>query len=79
MKKENKSIEKFYYDVKMEVMLPATVVYRVYAENAEKALEEVRETTAPVSVQHRLVKKKIKKAMVYDAGCSTLKHVRNYN
>lgn len=74
MKKEK---QKFYFDVKMEVLLPATVVYRVQAEDAEKALEEVKSNTVPVQLKYVLPKKKVLKIMVYDAGCSMIKFIKN--
>lgn len=76
MKKENK--QKTYFDVKMEVMLPATVTYRVYAEDAEQALNQIDNTTSPASIKHHLTKKRNIKATVYDAGCSIIKFIKNF-
>jgi len=67
---------KFYYDVKVECMLPATVVYRVHAETPEKAAEMIK-GISPTSVKHRLIGRKELKLMVYDAGCSMIKLVKN--
>lgn len=78
MKKENKQQQKQYFDIKMEVLLPATVTYRVIAEDAEKALEQINNTTSPNSIKYHLTKKKILKAMVYDAGCSVIKFIKNF-
>lgn len=75
-KKKKLPLPKFYYDVKIECLLPATVTYRVLAETPEKAAEMIK-GMSPTSVKHRLVGRKELKMMVYDAGCNFLKLVRN--
>ncbi len=67
---------KFYYDVKVECMLPATVTYRVLAEDAQQAAEMIK-GMSPVGVKHRLVGKKDIKLSVYDAGSSMLRWMKN--
>ncbi len=67
---------KFYYDVKVECMLPATVTYRVLAETPEQAAELIR-GASPVNVKHRLIGKKDIKLSVYDAGSTMLRWMKN--
>lgn len=73
MKKEKK-----WYDVKLEVLMPATVVYRVLAENEESALDEIKVSTIPTSVKYQLLKKKNIKATIYDAGSSMIRYIKNF-
>lgn len=68
--------DKFYYDVKVECMLPATVTYRVLAENPVQAAELIK-GMSPVGVKHRLVGKKDIKLSVYKAGSSMLEWMKN--
>jgi hypothetical protein len=68
--------EKHYYDVKIECMLPATVTYRVLAEDPVQATELIRGMN-PIAVKHRLVGKKDLKMTVYEAGTSMIKWVKN--
>jgi hypothetical protein len=71
-----KIIEKHYYDVKVECMLPATVTYRVLAEDPQQAAELIR-GLSPTGVKHRLHGKKDIKLSVYDAGSSMLRWMKN--
>jgi len=71
-------MEKKYFDVKMEVLVPATVVYRVLAEDAEKALQEVKVTTAPHGVKYDLARKRTLKSTVYDAGGNMIRYIKNF-
>ncbi len=67
---------KYYYDVRVECMLPATLTYRVLAESPEKAAEMIK-GLSPTSVKHKLIGRKESKLMVYDAGSSIIKLIRN--
>lgn len=67
---------KFYYDVKVECMLPATLTYRVLAEDAQQAFDMIK-GLQPNSVKHRLIGRKELKVMVYDAGSTMIKWMRN--
>lgn len=67
---------KYYYDVKVECMIPATLTYRVLAEDPEKAAEMIK-GLSPISVKHKLVGRKESKLMVYDAGSTIIKLIRN--
>jgi hypothetical protein len=66
---------KFYYDVKVEAMLPATLTYRILAEDAQQAAELIK-GTQPNSVQHRLIGRKELKLTVYDAGSTMIKWMK---
>jgi len=72
----NKPKPKFYFDVKVDVMLPATLTYRVLAEDAQKAAELIKQSQ-PITVKHKLIGRKEIKLTVYDAGCSVIKFVKN--
>lgn len=66
-----------YYDVKIEVQLPATVIYKVLAESPEQALE-LANRASPVSVKYNLLRKKDLKATVYDAGTTMIRFLKNF-
>lgn len=63
---------KFYYDVKIEALLPATITYRILAENPNQAVSLIK-GQSPISVKHRLIGRKELKLMVYEAGSSILR------
>jgi hypothetical protein len=67
---------KYYYDVKIETYLPATLLYRVLAEDPVQAAELVK-GKPPTGVKHKLVGRKDLKLMVYDAGSSMIKYIKN--
>ena len=67
--------QKTYFDVKIECMLPATLTYRVLAEDAQQAVELIK-GTQPNSVQHRLIGRKELKLTVYDAGSTIIKWMK---
>lgn len=67
---------KFYYDVKVECLLPATLTYRVLAETPEQAAEMIK-GMSPTGVKHRLIGKKDLKLSVYDAGSTFLKWIKH--
>lgn len=65
-----------YYDVKVEALLPATLVYRILAEDARQAAEMIK-NKQPSAVKYRLHGKKDIKLVVYDAGCTMIKFMKN--
>lgn len=75
-KDKPKIIPKYYYDLKLECMLPATLTYRVLAETPEQAVEMIK-NLPPNSVRHKLHGRRDIKLMVYDAGCSVLRLIKN--
>lgn len=75
-KKEKQKPLPTYYDVKVEALLPATLVYRVLAEDAKQAAEMIR-NKQPNTVKYRLHGRKDIKLVVYDAGCTMIKFMKN--
>lgn len=67
--------EKRWYDIRIDTMLPATLTYRILAEDAVQALELIK-GKAPNSVQHKLHGKKDLIAKVYDSGSSMVRHIK---
>lgn len=61
-----------YYDVKVECMLPATLTYRVLAEDPNQAAELIR-GKSPNSVAHKLTGRKDLVLRVYDASSSMMR------
>lgn len=64
-----------YYDVKVECMLPATLTYRVLAEDPHQASEMIK-GKSPNSVQHKLVGRKEMVLRVYDASSCMVRLVK---
>lgn len=65
----------YYFDVKVETMLPATLTYRVLAEDAVQAAEKIT-GLQPNSVKHRLIGRRDQKLTVYDAGTTMIKWMK---
>jgi hypothetical protein len=73
-KPENKKY--IWYDVKLECMLPATLIYRVYSEDNKPELAiDLAKRQMPNSVKYRILEKKDIKYYVYLAGTSLLKYI----
>ena len=66
---------KHYYDVKVECMIPATLVYKVLAEDPQQAVSLIR-GRQPNHVQHKLIGRKELMLRVYDAGSSMIRFVQ---
>lgn len=62
---------KYYFDVKVECLLPATLTYRILAEDAPQAAEMIK-GHQPNSVQHKLIGRKELKLTVYQAGSTMI-------
>lgn len=73
---KKKQIVKSYFDVKIETLLPATIVYKVLAENAEQALTLIK-NMQPISVKYKLIGRKDIRLMIYDAGTCIIRLVKN--
>ena len=77
MEKDNKNpIVKKYFDVRIETWLPATLLFRVLAENPEDVIQIIK-GLKPNSIQYNLIGRKDIKLTVYDAGCSMIRLIRN--
>lgn len=66
---------KFYYDVKVECMLPAVLTYKVLAEDPIQAAELIKEKS-PNQVSHKLHGKKDLVLRVYDASSSMMRFMK---
>lgn len=69
MTKNKKNKE--YYDIKVEAMIPATLNYRIYAEDENEALELLKKAT-PNGIKYKLALKKDKKVQIYKPGTSII-------
>lgn len=67
---------KYYYDVKVECMLPATLTYRVLAEDPQQAAGLIK-GMSPTGVKHKLIGRKELKMAVYDSGSSMIRWMKN--
>lgn len=78
MAKDSKKLPpvKRYFDIRVEVTLPATLHYRVLAETPEQAVDLIK-NLSPNSVKHKLAGKRELKVMVYEAGSNLLKFMKN--
>lgn len=74
-KKSPKIKPKFYFDVKVECMLPATLTYKILAEDAEQAAALIK-GQAPHMVKHRLIGRKEMEMKVYDSGGSMIRFMK---
>ena len=57
-------------------MVPATIVYRVLAENFNEAID-LTKNQQPTSIKYKIPAKKDIKIYVYDAGTSIVRFVKN--
>lgn len=64
-----------YFDVKVETMLPATLTYRILAEDAVQAADKIK-GAQPNSVHHRLIGRRDQKLTVYDAGSNMIRWMK---
>jgi hypothetical protein len=75
LKKKAAQIPKQYYDVKVECMLPATLTYRILAEDAQQAADLIK-GKHPNSVQYKLVGRREMMLKVYDASCTMIRFMK---
>lgn len=75
LKKEAAPKPKYYYDVKVECMLPATITYRVLAEDPHQAAELIK-GKQPNQVHHKLIGRKELVLRVYDASGSMIRFMK---
>lgn len=66
---------KYYFDVKVECMLPAVLTYRVLAETPEQAADLIK-GQQPTGVQHKLIGRKELMLKVYDASSSMMRFMK---
>lgn len=75
--KKEKPKPKHYYDVKVECMIPATLTYKILAEDEHQAVTLIKGKT-PIAVNHKLIGRKEKVLRVYQSGCSVIKLMLNF-
>lgn len=68
--------QKTWFDVKIEVTMPGTLTYRVFAEDAEQAILLTKHMQ-PSGVKHKLTGVKKLKATVLDMGSTMIRLVKN--
>lgn len=68
--------QKKYYDVKVESLVPAILIYKVLAANPEEAFYKIKHIH-PNHIQYKVHNRKDIKATVYDAGSNLIKFVKN--
>lgn len=66
----------YYYDIKVECLLPATLTYRILAEDPQQAMLKMK-GMSPISVKHRLIGRKELKLIIYDAGSSMIRFIKS--
>lgn len=69
--------QKKHYDVRVESLVPSTITYRVWADDEQDALNQIKRQ-APINVKPHLNQKKDIKASVYDAGSSLLRFMKAF-
>lgn len=74
-KQANQPKPKYYYDVKVECMLPAVLTYRILAETPEQAAELIK-GQQPNSVQHKLIGRKEMVLRVFDASSTMIRFMK---
>lgn len=65
----------YYYEVRVDCMLPATLTYKVLAETPEQAAEMIK-NMQPIGVNHKLHGRKELLLKVYLSGTSMLKFMK---
>ena len=75
---KNKPKQKTYYDCRVESMVPATITYRVLAEDAKQAYEMIKPGTPPTNIKYRLHQKRNLKMTIYDASSSIIRFLKNF-
>jgi hypothetical protein len=73
----DKKKDKSYYTVKVECTVPCSLTYRIYADDAEDALIQLKRAV-PIAAKPNLGVKQNVKATVYEYGQLMIKLVRNY-
>lgn len=69
---------KKYYDVKLEVNLPATIHYRILASSPDEAVQMISRSV-PTSVKYSLPRRRDLKAIVYDAGTTLIRFTKIFH
>lgn len=71
--------DKKQYDIKLDILVPTTITYRVSALNEQEALKEIDKSSArKLSIQQHLNRRIRLKATVYAQGTSMVKFSKTY-
>lgn len=73
---KNTPKQKFMFDVVVTCMLPATLTYKILAEDAEQAAMLIK-GKQPNAIVHKLSGRKELKLKVYNAGSLMIKFIKN--
>lgn len=73
--KDKKPVVLKYYDVKVEAMVPASMVFRILAASPEEALKMVK-GKSPNSISYIIAKRKELKIFIYESGSSIIKFMK---
>lgn len=76
-KEEEKPVEYFLYDIKVQATVPCELVYKIRSTSPEQALKDY-EKGHPTSFRPILARKKISRAIVYGSGSLMIKTTKNY-
>ncbi len=76
VKMSDKPKDKIYYEVRVECLLPATLTYKILAEDPAQAIELIK-NKPPNNVHHKLIGRKEFKATVYDFGTNMIRLIQN--
>jgi len=68
--------KKKWFDIKIEAMIPATLTYRIFAEDEHEAMKLIK-NKQPDNVKYRLLGRKELKIMVFDSGSNLMRFVKN--
>jgi hypothetical protein len=74
---DTKIKQKQYFDVKVEATIPAILTYRIFAYDAQEALEQIKRSN-PTNVKPILTMKRLIKATVYKASSSLMLLTKNF-
>lgn len=74
---QKKEINHQYFDVRVEAMVPAIIHYRVYASSPEEAAKKI-ERASVNSIQYKIANRKNIKLLVFEAGQTMLKFMKNF-
>lgn len=75
--KTKKPIEKQYFDVRVECLVPTTYHYRIYSDSAETALAEIKGKSPNGIKQNHNAKRQLK-ASVFTSGSSIVRFVKRF-
>ena len=71
-----KPIQKVYYNIVIETLLPATITYKVLAETPEQAVDLIK-NIPPTTVKYKLHGRREFKLTVYEYGRCIIKYMKN--